>query len=209
MIEQVVDRGAHMHAGKVLGIVKQMFRFAEGRRWIDRSPAYALDKKDLSIVDNVRDRHLSAEEIQALWLALDNYQRLSVQVKLGIRVFVLTGVRTAELLLAKWEHIQKDEWFIPEANSKTTAWTVPIVPAVANLLEELREIADHFESDWIIASDTGGPRNDKAFARPIRRLHERTDDKGELLLDHPDFTPSSRALHPGDARFREWNPLPL
>jgi hypothetical protein len=40
------------------------------------------------------------------------------------------------------------------------------------LLAELREIADHFESDWIIASDTGGPRNDKAFAHTIRRLHE-------------------------------------
>jgi len=189
MIEQVVDRGARTHAGKVLAIVKQMFRFAEARGWIDRNPAYALDKKDLSIIDNVRDRHLSAEEIQALWRALDNYERLSVQVKLGIRVLLLTGVRTAELLLAKWEHVRKDGWFIPEANSKTIAWTVPIVPAVASLLDELREIADHFESDWVIASDTGRPLNDKALARAIRRLREKTDDNGELLLDIPDFTP--------------------
>jgi hypothetical protein len=63
MIEQVVDRGARTHAGKVLAIVKQMFRFAEARGWLDRNPAYALDKKDLSIVENVRDRHLSADEI--------------------------------------------------------------------------------------------------------------------------------------------------
>jgi integrase len=110
----------------------------------------------------------------------------------------LTGVRTAELLLAKWEHIQKDEWLIPEENSKTTAWTVPIVPAVAGLLDELREIADHLESDWVIASDTAKPLNakalakplnDKALARAIRRLREKTDGKGELLLDIPDFTP--------------------
>ena len=189
MIEQVVDRGARTHAGKVLAIVKQMFRFAEARGWIDRNPAYALDKKDLSIVDNVRDRHLSAAEIQALWQALDNYERLSMQVKLGLQVLLLTGVRTAELLLAKWEHVRKDEWFIPEANSKTTAWTVPIVPAVASVLGDLREIADYFGSDWVLASDTGGPLDDKALARAIRRLREKTDDNGELLLDIPDFTP--------------------
>ena len=189
MIEQVVDRGARTHAGKVLAIVKQMFRFAEARGWIDRNPAYALDKKDLSIIDNVRDRHLSADEIQALWRALDHYERLSEQVKLGLRVLLLTGVRTAELLLAKWEHIQTDAWFIPEANSKTTAWTVPIVPAVASVLGDLREIADYFGSDWVLASDTGGPLDDKALARAIRRLREKTDDNGELLLDIPDFTP--------------------
>jgi integrase len=189
MIEQVVDRGARTHAGKVLAIAKQMFRFAEARGWIDRSPAYALDKKDLSIVDNVRDRHLSAEEIQALWQALDNYKRLSVQVKLGIQVLLLTGVRTAELLQAKWEHIQDNEWFIPEENSKTTAWTVPIVPAVASLLDELQEIADHFESDWVMASTTDEPLSDKALARAIRRLRDKKDDKGKLLLDIPDFTP--------------------
>ena len=188
-IEQVVDRGACTHAGKVLAIVKQMFRFAEARGWIDRNPAYALDKKDLSIVDNVRDRHLSADEIRALWQALDRYQRLSVQVKLGLRILLLTGVRTAELLLAKWEHVGQDEWFIPEANSKTTAWTVPVVPAVAGLLEELRAIADHFDSDWVMASTAGRAVDNKALARAIRRLREKTDDHGKLLLDIPDFTP--------------------
>jgi integrase len=101
----------------------------------------------------------------------------------------LTGVRTAELLQAKWEHIQDNEWFIPEENSKTTAWTVPIVPPVASLLDELQEIADHFESDWVMASTTDEPLSDKALARAIRRLRDKKDDKGKLLLDIPDFTP--------------------
>jgi len=77
MIEQVVDRGVRTCAGKVLAIRKQLFSFSEARGWIDLNPAYALDKKDLSIVDNFRDRHLSAEEVQALWHALDNYERLA------------------------------------------------------------------------------------------------------------------------------------
>jgi integrase len=66
---------------------------------------------------------------------------------------------------------------------------VPIVPAVASVLTELREIAGHFDSDWVIASTNGRPIDDKALARAIRRLREKTDDNGELLLDIPDFTP--------------------
>ena len=63
----MVDRGASTHAGKVLQILKQMFRFAEGRGYIDHSPAYALDKKDLGCVDNMKDRYLTVEEIRIVW----------------------------------------------------------------------------------------------------------------------------------------------
>jgi hypothetical protein len=53
---------------------------------------------------------------------------------------------------------------------------VPIVPAVAGLLEELRAIADHFDSDWVMASSAGKAVDNKALARAIRRLREKTDD---------------------------------
>ncbi len=40
-VNVVVERGAVAHAGKVTAILKQLFKFVEGRGYIDRSPAYS------------------------------------------------------------------------------------------------------------------------------------------------------------------------
>ena len=63
-VQVVVKRGATTHAGKVTAILKQLFKFAEGRGYIDRSPAYALDKKDLGVVSVVCERWLKANELK-------------------------------------------------------------------------------------------------------------------------------------------------
>jgi integrase len=71
-------------------------------------------------------------------------------------------------LRARWEHIDFDkaEWFIPEENSKTTAWTVPFVPAVIKLFQELQDIAG--DSPWVLASQTTKP------GREARHIDQRT-----------------------------------
>jgi integrase len=191
MVESVVDRGAKTHAGSVLSVAKQMFRFAEGRGYMDRSPAYSLDRKDLGVIDNVRERYLNAEEIKAVWQAIDKAPRMSVQVRIGLKILLLTGVRTGELLKANWQQIDfnKAEWFIPEENSKTTAWTVPMVPAVRALFHELKEIADDLESPWVMAGRTDGPISDKVTGRAMRRLFELKGKDGEPLLAIPSCSP--------------------
>ena len=200
VVESVVDRGATTHAGKVLTILKQLFKFAESRGYIDRSPAYALDRKDLGVVDNIRDRYLDASEIKAVWRALNLAPRLSSTVHLAAKVLLLTGARTGELLQARWEHIDFDkaEWFIPEENSKTTAWTVPLVPAVIKLFQELQDIAG--DSPWVLASQTTKPGRDaqhidqRTLGHAFRRLFDikhkdpRTGEK-KPLLDIPRCTP--------------------
>ena len=200
VVESVVDRGAATHAGKVLTILKQLFKFAESRGYIDRSPAYALDRKDLGVVDNIRDRHLGADEIKAVWRALNLAPRLSLTVQLAAKVLLLTGARTGELLQARWEHVDFDkaEWFIPEENSKTTEWTVPLAPAVIKLFEELQGIAG--TSPWVLASQTTKPGREpqhidqRTLGHAFRRLFDvkhkdpRTGKK-KPLLDIPRCTP--------------------
>jgi len=191
MIESVVNRGAKTHAVSVLSVTKQMFRFAEGRGYMDRSPAYSLDRKDLGVVENVRERYLDAGEIKAVWQAIDKAPRMSVQVRIGLKILLLTGVRTGELLKARWEQIDFDkaEWFIPEENSKTTAWTVPMVPMVRALFHELKEIADDLGSVWVMAARTDGPVSDKVTGRAMRRLFELKGADGEALLAIPSCSP--------------------
>ncbi|MCP4283423.1 MAG: tyrosine-type recombinase/integrase [bacterium] len=191
VVEKVVDRGASTYAGKVLQVLKQMFRFAEGRGYIDHSPAYALDKKDLGCVDNMKDRYLDTDEIRIVWNTIDKAPLLSIQARIGLKILLLTGVRTAELQLAEWKHIsfKKAEWFIPEENSKTTAWTVPLSPAVIELLSILKDAVDG--SPWVMASPKSkdGRLTSKVFGRAARRLFNLKDETGNPLMDIPAWSP--------------------
>ena len=52
VVDKVVDRGAAAHAGKVLATLKQLFKFAQARGYIDISPATPLSPVDLGVVSN-------------------------------------------------------------------------------------------------------------------------------------------------------------
>ncbi len=142
-VNAVIERGAKTHAGKVLAILKQLFKFAEGNGYIDRSPAYALDKKNLGVVDNRRERWLKHDELKLVWDAISNAPRMSLLTKNALKMLLLTGVRTGELLKAQWGNIDlsKREWFIPKDDTKTgVEWTVPLTSEVIKLLTELQGI---------------------------------------------------------------------
>ena len=161
LVERVVDRGAKAHAGKVLGLLKQLFKFAEGRDLIQRNPAARLDPDDLGIVLGRRKRWLSETEIPIFWTALDERTEpvyverhdprtgktqkyvqtmptLGDTTRAGLRVLLLTGVRSGELLQAEWEHVdfKKATWTIPVANQKLSPkqardahpFVIPLVP---------------------------------------------------------------------------------
>lgn len=169
-VQVVVRRGAVAHAGKVTAILKQLFKFAEGRGYIDRSPAYVLDKKDLGVVLTKRDRWLEHHELKPVWDAISNTPKLSLSVKNGLKILLLTGVRTGELLKAKWEHIdlEKKEWFIPKGDTKTfEAWTVPLTSQTLRLIEELKGI----DSVYVFPGKNG-MMTDKVPGRAMRRLFE-------------------------------------
>jgi integrase len=213
VIDKVVDRGAKSHAGKVLATLKQLFKYAQVRGYTDISPAYPLNPGDLGVVTNVRERALDTDEegeaqtelveIAAFWRALDKAPKLSPQIRYGAKILLLTGVRSGELRLARWEHIDLDNatWKIPASNTKNAkAWTVPLSPLVLNLFEKLQEAADG--SPWVqpsFAKELTGqftgkfigenPITDKALARAVKRLFSLKDAKGNSLLPIEYFSP--------------------
>jgi integrase len=201
VVDKVVDRGATVHANKVLGTLKQVFNFAQGRGFVDLSPAHPLKAQDLGVVSNIRERALDTDdegeaqadlvEIRALWRALDKAPRLSPQNRLGTKILLLTGVRSGELRLARWENINFDNatWKIPASNTKNAkAWTVPLSPRVLDLFNKLQKAAEG--SPWVLPSFTGeGPITDKALARGVKRLFSLKDDEGNNLLPIDHFTP--------------------
>lgn len=169
-VQVVVKRGAIAHAGKVTSILKQLFKFAEGRGYIDRSPAYALDKKDLGVVLNKRDRWLKTEELKPVWDAISEAPKMSLPVKNALKTLMLTGVRTGELLQAEWCNIdlERREWFIPKQHTKTfSEWTVPLTDEVCQLIEELQGIDPVY-----VFPGKNGQITDKVLGRAMRRLFE-------------------------------------
>jgi integrase len=169
-VQVVVKRGAIAHAGKVTAILKQLFKFAEGRGYIDRSPAYALDKKDLGVVLAKRERWLESNEFKPVWDAISHSAKMSLPVKNGLKTLMLTGVRSGELIKAKWVNIDLDkkEWFIPKEDTKTLeAWTVPLTNTVITLIKELQGIDPIY-----VFAGKNGMMTDKVLGRAMRRFFE-------------------------------------
>jgi integrase len=172
MIEIVVERGADVHAGKILAVTRQMFGYAVGMGYMDISPVQYQKKKDLSIKEATpRERVLSSDDIQAFWAAIDSAPRTSVPVRYALKILLLSGVRSNELRLAKWAHIDLDAkmWFIPEENSKTRSWTVPLSSHLITHFEALQAFSGG--SEWVIPGKSGAV-SDKVFNRAKQRLFE-------------------------------------
>ena len=54
-------------------------------------------------IEKPRERVLSLSEIKKIWVFLDDDKnQMSPQIKIAIKIILLTGVRTSELRLAKW-----------------------------------------------------------------------------------------------------------
>ncbi len=181
--------GAPTHAGKVLQVAKQMFRYAESKGKVTRNPAGSLDPDDLGIVNRTCDRYLSRDEIGPFWRALDH--GMSTTVRDALRLLLLLGVRSGELLQATWDEIDLDEgkpepdreptWTIPVAHQKLSRkqkhrgakpFRVPLGPTAVAILRELRAFADSIGSRYVVASfaGDGAPLTDKALNHAMRRL---------------------------------------
>lgn len=201
VIDHVVDRGAVSHAGKVLAYLKMIFTFAESRGYIENNPARSLKRDDFGVVNKPRTRALDVDnesgvidqefpEILALWSALEDFDKMALSFRVGLKILLLTGVRSGELRMAEWKHIDfnKGEWLIPPGNSKTSRPTmVPLTPAVNDLFRTMKQQAEG--SQWVMPSPTNDkPVEAKSLSRAMRRLRAYKDDSGMLVMDIPHFT---------------------
>jgi integrase len=144
-IKRVVDRGAPVHAGKVLAQLKQFFGWAQSNGFTDRNPAFPLKGRHIGVEVNTSDRWLTAEEIPIFWRALEagaavrQVERpdprtgkaqvytqavptMAPATAAAMRLLLLTAARTGELLRARWEHVDLKgaTWTIPVENQKLT-----------------------------------------------------------------------------------------
>jgi integrase len=98
--------------------------------------------EELELVQKRRKRVLTPIETGQLLRLLDEHKGLSLEVKCGLELLLLTAARSGELLKAEWRHIDlaAGEWHIPAANSKTNEeFDVMLAPRSIELLRRLKK----------------------------------------------------------------------
>ena len=214
VIEHVVKRGSPSSADHLFVHLSALLRFAVGRGEIGVNPAATLDRDALGCETNRRARVLSDEEIATLWNALDR-SGLTPTVRVGLRLLLLLGVRTGELLRAEWAEFDLPArvWTVPVEHQKlgrrqkATAkpWRVPLPDQALAQLERLRVLSEG--SAYVMASpsplhEDDQHLTDKALVAGMRKLL--TGKRPLLTFAEPRPTTHDlrRTLRTGLARMR-------
>lgn len=174
-LDMIVKRGARIHANRVLSSLKQMFNYAVSRGYIQQNPANNIRAKDIGGHEKPRERFLTMDEIKTLWQFLDSDKtQMSLQTKIAIKIILLTGVRTAELRLAKWNEIDFEEslWTIPAQNSKASMISkIHLSEQAKRMFGDLKKLS---ESQFVLTGADGcNPLTENALPRAIKRIQER------------------------------------
>ena len=174
-LDVIVHRGAPVHANKVLSTLKQALNYATSRGELLVNPAANIRARDIGGLEKPRERFLTLEEIKLLWFFLDSdSSKMSIHIRLGIKIILLTGVRTAELRLAQWNEfdLKQSVWTIPASHTKSGMMMKVHLSSQAKAL--LKELKNHRASCYVIpGSKDDQPLTDKALPRAVNRIQER------------------------------------
>lgn len=119
VLRKIEMRGALSIAEKVRVWLNEIFSHAEAEGLIDNNPAANMRILALPKKPTVNNPYLTISELPQFLHQLDNYQG-ALQTRLGIKLLLLTGVRTGELRQATPEHFDLEAglWNIPPEHVK-------------------------------------------------------------------------------------------
>jgi len=174
-LDTIVNRGSRVHANKVLSTLKQAFNYAVSRGDMSSNPAAGIRARDIGGLEKPRERYLTPDEIKSLWHFLDgSNSKISQSICTALKIILLTGVRSGEILLATWDEIDFEHalWTIPANHNKNgLVMKIPLNTFTKNLFIDLR---NQSASNFIISNfKTGEALSDKAIAKAVKRIQER------------------------------------
>lgn len=116
--------------------------------------------------------HVSAQDLPPLLRAINAYPH-ATDVRLGLRLLMLTGVRPSELREARWEEFDLDAglWAIPSHRmKKRRPHTVPLSRQAVEALRELQALTGRTPLLFPGRNDRTKPRSNMAFNMALRRM---------------------------------------
>lgn len=165
----LVARGSHRMAKLVFSLMRQMFRFAVERDYIEHDPSASIRKAKIGGKNVERDRVLSEQEIILLH-RLAPQAGVLVTTELAIWIPLSTCCRIGELLGARWEHVDFDRktWLIPAENSKNgKAHTIYLSDFAVDCFQRLRYVTGR--SQWCYPNSRyTGPVDSRTVTNQLR-----------------------------------------
>lgn len=102
LVEAVYDRGAHIHANRVLAVVRKIFNFAIERDWLEHNPCHMVKRP---AKEQPRERVLTPDEIRRFWAATEVE---APPIRAAFRLRLLTAQRGGEVLKMRWSDLDLD-----------------------------------------------------------------------------------------------------
>jgi integrase len=136
LIFKRVEEGKPQSALAIRNLLKRLWDYALVRGVADKNPLSAIPAKFVAEMSE-RNRALKPAEITAFLKALET-ARIRPDLKAALWFILLTLTRKGEARRARWDEfdLDKAEWALPEAHSKTD--TPLVVPLPRQALELLR-----------------------------------------------------------------------
>lgn len=154
IVDNVLSRDAKRMAKLLFSQIRQMFRFAHDRGYVDHEPTATIRKANVFGPDEVRERVLSHKEIFELTKAIP-LSGLNLASSSAIWIALATACRIGEISKAKWADVDLEarNWYIPPDVSKNTdAITVHLSDFALNHFRVLRSLTD---SEYCIPNREG------------------------------------------------------
>ncbi len=165
-LAKVKARPAPIEANRTFEVVRRLFNWSIEEEILTDNPAFKLPKPS---EETPRERTLTADELQALWQALDGAAPI---VRSVLRLMLLSVQRRNEVSRMRWADLDRREgwWNIPAELTKTKRpYRVPLTPALLAIIEEIEKLS--LDPDWVFPrASGGGPVPETNVTRPFRKL---------------------------------------
>jgi integrase len=165
-LNKVKNRPAPVEANRTFEVARRLFNWAIEEEVLTDNPAAKLAKP---ANETPRERTLTADELQTLWLALDT---ATPTVRGVFRLMLLSAQRRNEVSRMRWADLDLREgwWNIPGELTKTKRpYRVPLTPAMLAIVEEMERLK--LDPEWVFPRTRGGgPVPETNVTRPFRNL---------------------------------------
>jgi integrase len=140
LIFKRVEDGKPQSALAIRNLLKRLWDYALVRGVADKNPLSAIPAKFVAEMSE-RNRALTPPEL-AMFLAALQAARIRPDLKAALLFILLTLTRKGEVRRARWDEfdLDKAEWALPEAHSKTdTPLVIPLSRQAVDLLRAQRQ----------------------------------------------------------------------
>ncbi|UYZ84338.1 tyrosine-type recombinase/integrase [Entomomonas sp. E2T0] len=184
VLRSIENRGALSIAEKCRGWLNELFRHAIVEGLINHNPAADMDIVALPQKPTQHNPYLKMDELPDFIKTLNNYQG-ALQTQLGIKLLLLTGVRTGELRQANKDQfdLQQGLWKIPAeqvkqlqkkvrtATNEIPPYIIPLPRQAITIVEQLISLSYPWQKYLLChRSDPSQPISENTLNQGLRRM---------------------------------------